>query len=565
MKIKQDFANVNSNPQGKKKKRGRGIYIFLLLIILIGLFLFFLAPHLSTGLKITLNEMEIRYDTFSVSFSDTIPEWLEEEVWSELKEIEHNGKSRFEFADEEGDIEIGLVFEENEALFEDFLIPVGHFYWIKNSMELKNFQEQEVVTKPGYGSLIQSVFEENFNQDINVVENEDVLSYLEDREGNAIGLITFSELSHEYQVLYLDNKYFFDEKEGSIPFSIGVRIKSAPEFLSVIVENNITDLYTSAPSLDEVAKINMSGVTALSRGLASRIEASGNNAYPAELIADFLGDADIVHTSNEVSFVPGCTPSSSMSFCSHPKYIETLEAINANVIELTGNHNNDYGPEHSRNTIEMYKEREWDYYGGGLNSEDAREILFKEVKNSKIAFIGYNYYDTIYNNVFSLAGENRAGANSFSFEKMQEDIEEAKNEDALVIVTFQFQECYSYPPQDVIFPPCYKPLANPNQKEVFRTAVDYGADIVIGSQAHQPQTYEIYNDKLIFYGTGNIFFDQIQWIGTRQGLIYTHYVHNNRLLQSRITTTLYNSDMRPYVTKGEDRELLLRLLRDARE
>ncbi len=565
MQMRQEFVNSNSRLRRKNKKRGSKVYIFLFFLIFVGLFFFSLAPHFSPGLKITLNEMEIRYDTFSVSFSESIPEWLEEEVWAELKEIEHNGRSRFEFVDEEGDIEIGLVFEEEDALFKDFLIPVGHFYWIENNVEIEDFSEREVVTEPGYGNLVRTALEENFEIEVNVSEQEDVLSYLEEKEDSAIGLLTFSQLSYEYQVLYFDGKYFFDEKEGGIPFNIGVEVKSAPEFLSAIVKNNVEDIYTSAPSLEKIAKINMSGVTALSRGLAFRIEASGDNAYPAEFIADFLGDADIVHTSNEVSFVPGCTPGDSMRFCSHPEYIETLEAINANVIELTGNHNNDYGPEHNTNTIEMYKERGWGYYGGGLNTEDASEILFKEVKGSKIAFIGYNYYDTIYNNIYSLAGENRPGANSFSFEKMQSDIEEAKDENALVIVTFQFQECYSYPPEDVIYPPCYKPLANPDQEEVFRRAVDYGADIVIGSQAHQPQTYEIYNNKIIFYGTGNIFFDQIQWIGTRQGMIYTHYVYENELLQSRITTTLFDNDMRPYVTEGEDRELLLRLLRDARE
>jgi len=200
-----------------------------------------------------------------------------------------------------------------------------------------------------------------------------------------------------------------------------------------------------------------------------------------------------------------------------------------------------------------------------LNAEDAQEILFKEVKNSKIAFLGYNYYDTIHNNDANLAGTEKAGANSFSFEKMKSDIEEAKKEGALTIVTFQFQECWSYPPSDVIYPPCYKPLSNPDQRAVFRTAVDYGADIVIGSQAHQPQTYEIYEGKPIFYGTGNIFFDQTSWIGTRQGMILTHYVYGEKLLQSRITTTIYDDDMRPYVTKDEDRDLLLKLLREARD
>jgi hypothetical protein len=48
-------------------------------------------------------------------------------------------------------------------------------------------------------------------------------------------------------------------------------------------------------------------------------------------------------------------------------------------------------------------------------------------------------------------------------------------------------------------------------------------------------------------------------------MILTHYVYGEKLLQSRITTTIYDDDMRPYVTKDEDRDLLLKLLREARD
>ena len=177
------------------------------------------------------------------------------------------------------------------------------------------------------------------------------------------------------------------------------------------------------------------------------------------------------------------------------------------------------------------------YFGGGLNDKDASKALVKEVKGSKVAFLGYNYYDTMLG-TGALAGPDRAGANSFSYDKMKKDIANAKQSADVVIVDFQFQECYSYPPNGGIYPICYKPLAYPDQKEVFRRAVEYGADIVVGAQAHQPQTYEIYKDKIIFYGLGNLFFDQIYWIGTRQGLVLSNYLYQGRVLQTRVSTTL---------------------------
>ena len=47
------------------------------------------------------------------------------------------------------------------------------------------------------------------------------------------------------------------------------------------------------------------------------------------------------------------------------------------IVELTGNHNNDYGAKYSASTIETYKELGWDYFGGGLDLEDAGRFCIR--------------------------------------------------------------------------------------------------------------------------------------------------------------------------------------------
>jgi len=313
-----------------------------------------------------------------------------------------------------------------------------------------------------------------------------------------------------------------------------------------------------------LTKVNMSGVVAMSRALASKIDRSGDNAYPARHLGGFLSDADLTHVSNEASFVPGCTGYSGMSFCSKPAYIDTLIASGVDIVELTGNHNNDYGAQHNANTIEKYKELGMRYFGGGLNTEDASKILYEEVNGNTIAFVGYNYYDTIYRSL-ALAGDSRAGANSYSSKKLESDIKTAKEKADIVIITFQFQECYCYPDGDVIFPICYKPLSMPDQRGVFKEAIDFGADIVVGTQAHQPQTYELYKDGIIFYGLGNLYFDQSMWIGTRQGIILSHYFYNGKHLQTEITPTYMEGDLIPRLATEKEGDLLLELLKEARD
>ncbi len=162
-----------------------------------------------------------------------------------------------------------------------------------------------------------------------------------------------------------------------------------------------------------------------------------------------------------------------------------------------------------------------------------------------------------------MARENSAGANAYSEEKMEKDIEGLRESTDIIIVDFQFQECYSYPSGDVIYPVCYKPINN--QTSVFRKAIDYGADIVVGTQAHQPQTYELYKDGVIFYGLGNLFFDQSMWIGTRQGMVLTHYFKEGALIQTKITPTIYDRSLQVEVANEKDSQLLLELLSTARE
>jgi hypothetical protein len=110
----------------------------------------------------------------------------------------------------------------------------------------------------------------------------------------------------------------------------------------------------------------MTGVTALVRGTAYRMEINGVT-LPRRRIRDWLTEADLTHISNEVSFYENCPfpdpTSRSLLFCSDPKYIELFEYVGADIIELTGNHNNDalyvYGVDAVPFTLDLY-DAVWD-------------------------------------------------------------------------------------------------------------------------------------------------------------------------------------------------------------
>jgi len=208
----------------------------------------------------------------------------------------------------------------------------------------------------------------------------------------------------------------------------------------------------------------------------------------------------------------------------------------------------------------LYKSLGWQTIGGGLNTEEAAKFYTADQKGSKVSFLAYNYPDTPNGNAIS--GATTAGANSFDFDRIATEIESAKKLSNFIVVNVQFWECYAYPDGYLEFPQCDGPI--PKQKEVFRQLVDLGADMVIGSSAHQPQTYELYNGKPIYYGLGNLYFDQTQWPGTERGIILTHYFAEGKLLQTKLAPTVYDTDLQTRLMTNDQALSLLERLRLSR-
>lgn len=513
----------------------------------------FLTYYLNGGVLNNIPNFLKEYKTLVITLPEDLVGDVKKSIEENLGKINYKDVKRFSFG-KGGDVIFS--WKEGSGMYDFYVVPVSHLYNLND-----NFTEKEKIYIDS--TLPEGIRAELKKKYISSKESSDIDSIL-DENGKNVVLISPSSLKGTYKLLKYKNNYFLDNTNGGLVFSLV--IEKPKKFVEKIITSNLPQEEYSKYKykLEETTTFIQTGVTAISRDLAFKIEGSNDNSYPSKKISSFLKSADITHTSNEVSSVPGCVPAQSMRFCAKPEYVKSLTESGIDIVELTGNHNNDFGADNNLNTIKQYEKLGMKYFGGGKDKTDASKILYVENKGNKIAFIGYNYYDTILG-TGALAGDDRAGANSYSDSKMKKDIANARKNANIVIVDFQFQECYSYPSSDVIYPICYKPLASPDQKGVFRKAIDYGADIVVGTQAHQPQTYEIYKGKTIFYGLGNLFFDQIEWIGTRQGLILTHYFRNGKYIQTKISTTLYNNDMQVFISKSGDRELLLRLLKEARD
>lgn len=389
--------------------------------------------------------------------------------------------------------------------------------------------------------------------DFTGISSEKIQSFSGEISEDAVAFIPASELSSEVKLLSLDNSYYLDNfTKGGLFRQAAFNGGSSGDFEGLVLNN--------LPTKENTLKVNMSGVTALTRGMIKKLESVGDANYFSEKIGPFLADADITHVSNEVSFQQNC-PYSYAVFCSPPGMIEALKSSGVDLVEITGNHNNDVGSQYNTETINQYHSLGWATFGGGLNADEAAKPYVADKKGSKVAFLGYNFADAP--NSGAIATSDGAGANGWDSAKVKSDIEAAKQQADFVVVDIQYWECYSYPDGYVEYPECDSPIGQ--QAATFREAADYGADMVIGSSAHQPQTYEVYNGVPIYYGLGNLYFDQTQWPGTERGIILTHYFQDGKLAQTKLTPTVYDNAYQTHIMSNDDALYLLDRLKTARQ
>lgn len=355
------------------------------------------------------------------------------------------------------------------------------------------------------------------------------------KQRDVLAIVPFDQLDPRWKVIPLSNQSPISNqfKVEDYPLALNYRWNTSlpaveslhlPELVSNRDENKLTVLV-------------MTGVTALVRATAVRMEQKGMT-YPAEAIGDWLREADLTHISNEVSFSPRC-PDPKMDpypliFCSKPEYIELLEAVGTDIVDLTGNHGVDWGRDALSFSLDLYRARGWVYYAAGENLTEARDAVFVEHNGNRFAFLGCNPAGPAY----IWAGEDFGGVAPCDYDWIQQRVRQLSDEGYLVIFTFQYFETYRHWVEEF-------------ERQDFRKPADAGAVIVSGSQAHHPMAMEFYNDSFIHYGLGNLFFDQM-WVdtvtipeGTRKEFIDRHVFYNGKHISTEVLTAYLEDYAQP--------------------
>lgn len=383
-----------------------------------------------------------------------------------------------------------------------------------------------------------------YNIYVPITDFYDPISLVSLAEAEQGTLIPISELTNQVKLLAIDDHYYLDDFTAGAFFDYFVFEGKASDVETLT--NLVSSQLPTFPSQDTVLSLAQTGVTALSRGMNNKLLQVGDAAYFAANIGDFLSQFDLTHTSNEASFSSQAPSNNGTTvICALPAMIDTIKASGFDIIELTGNHNQDCGDEAALATLETYAELGLKTFGGGATAEAAAEPLLINEKNNHITMLGYN---------LSTGGytlDNTPGANFYTLEKLTADIAAAKARGDFIIVDVQYYECNNYDFVTENTTCDYANSAAGDQIGLFRTIIDNGADVVIGTAAHQPQTYELYGDGVIYYGLGNLYFDQVWWPGTTRSLILVHYFYNDQLLQTRIVPTIYGDELQTRLMDAE--------------
>lgn len=212
--------------------------------------------------------------------------------------------------------------------------------------------------------------------------------------------------------------------------------------------------------------------------------------------------------------------------------LEVLKEAGFNTITLANNHFRDFGQYGVEQTINCATKLNIGVVGGGKDKVFARKILYFTKEDKTLAVINACEHE------FSIASEDYGGSNPLDLIQMQEDIVEAKkNADFIVLILHGGIELYQLP--------------TPRMKRWYHHFIDLGADAIINHHQHCFSGYEIYKEKPIFYGLGNLNFHRFF---PQTNVRLWNYGYAVRLIfGNQITFELI-----PYIQNDEDLTIKLR-------
>ncbi|MBR2477088.1 MAG: CapA family protein [Clostridia bacterium] len=164
------------------------------------------------------------------------------------------------------------------------------------------------------------------------------------------------------------------------------------------------------------------------------------------------------------------------------------KSVGADLLTMANNHIMDQGEQGLVSTVKLLEDNGIAYLGAGANLSEARKPYIINDGDRKIGIYACAEHE------FSIATENKAGANPFDALESPDHIANLKSECDYVIVLYHGgKEHYRYP--------------SPNLQKICRKLCEKGADLVVCQHSHCIGCEEKVGDATVVYGQGNFLFD----------------------------------------------------------
>ncbi len=226
------------------------------------------------------------------------------------------------------------------------------------------------------------------------------------------------------------------------------------------------------------------------RSVNTRAIKYGDPAWAFRKIALLMESGDITLINMESPLLENCPQTDDgFVFCGQASAMEGLVLSGVDVVNVANNHFANYGQEGIDETLKRFEAEE--IIASGLYNA---QPVYKDVKGVRFGFLGYNDIG------------NEIGLAPADTTIMAKEISEADKNADVVIVSMHWGVEYVDSP-------------NERQIELAHTAIDNGADLIIGYHAHWVQSDEYYKGKYIKYAHGNTIFDQMWSEETKKGVI----------------------------------------------
>jgi len=189
----------------------------------------------------------------------------------------------------------------------------------------------------------------------------------------------------------------------------------------------------------------------------------------------------------------------SIHYRMHPKNVPLLTNAKIDVCVLANNHMLDWGRKGLRQTIQTLNNNGITLVGAGLDAESALEPAIMELAGSRLLVFSYATVDSGIPSSWS-AGEDRAGINLLekldagTAEKVISDINSFQKKTDRVVTSIHWGGNWGYKIPKV-------------QREFAHSLIDAGVDLIHGHSSHHPKAIEVYNNRLILYGCGDLIND----------------------------------------------------------